>query len=245
MESDRRCPRGSMFVTIWVYAVMWGWWFAVLVTLTGGIGILLTGTVVDNWYLWGVKHGIAAPYPTIFPNVVDYWGPAGMVFVRTPQLRWTFLDSNGWQAAVALEHPSDDIDPGNIRLIDENIAANIQANEELPDLTAAIRYGGDWGHVRLGGILRKVGYDTKGTDGNEPDGHKTGWGLNLTGAANLGMFTPRLGVVYGRGIATYMNDGGMDLAPAIDTFVDGNQIVIVPKAEAVKLFGLSAYVDVN
>src|SRR6478735_4293720 len=26
----------------------------------------------------------------IFPNVVDYWGPAGMVFVRNPQLRWTF-----------------------------------------------------------------------------------------------------------------------------------------------------------
>ncbi|MDJ0683237.1 MAG: photosynthetic reaction center subunit M [Alphaproteobacteria bacterium] len=41
----------------------WAWWFAVLVTLTGGIGILLTGTVVDNWYLWGVKHGIAPPYP--------------------------------------------------------------------------------------------------------------------------------------------------------------------------------------
>jgi photosynthetic reaction center M subunit len=49
----------------------WGWWFAVLVTLTGGIGILLTGTVVDNWYLWGVKHGIAAPWPIIFPNVID------------------------------------------------------------------------------------------------------------------------------------------------------------------------------
>jgi photosynthetic reaction center M subunit len=54
----------------------WGWWFAVLVTLTGGIGILLTGTVVDNWYLWGVKHGIAPPYPIVFPNVVD---PATLV----------------------------------------------------------------------------------------------------------------------------------------------------------------------
>jgi len=32
----------------------WAWWFAVLTTLTGGIGILLTGTVVDNWYLWGI-----------------------------------------------------------------------------------------------------------------------------------------------------------------------------------------------
>ncbi len=49
----------------------WAWWFAVLCPLTGGIGILLTGTVVDNWYLWGVKHGIAPPYPLIFPNVVD------------------------------------------------------------------------------------------------------------------------------------------------------------------------------
>ena len=32
----------------------WAWWFAVLCPLTGGIGILLTGTVVDNWYLWGI-----------------------------------------------------------------------------------------------------------------------------------------------------------------------------------------------
>ncbi len=41
----------------------WAWWFAVLVVITGGIGILLTGTVVDNWYLWGVKHGLAPVYP--------------------------------------------------------------------------------------------------------------------------------------------------------------------------------------
>jgi photosynthetic reaction center M subunit len=37
----------------------WAWWFAVLVTLTGGIGILLTGTVVDNWYVWAQQHGYA------------------------------------------------------------------------------------------------------------------------------------------------------------------------------------------
>ena len=45
----------------------WAWWFAVLCPLTGGIGILLTGTVVDNWYLWGIKHGLVPPYP-------DMWG---------------------------------------------------------------------------------------------------------------------------------------------------------------------------
>jgi photosynthetic reaction center M subunit len=40
----------------------WAWWFAVLTTLTGGIGILLTGTVVDNWYLWAIEHGYAPEY---------------------------------------------------------------------------------------------------------------------------------------------------------------------------------------
>lgn len=37
----------------------WAWWCAVLVTLCGGIGILLTGTVVDNWYVWAQVHGYA------------------------------------------------------------------------------------------------------------------------------------------------------------------------------------------
>ena len=49
----------------------WAWWCAVLVTLAGGIGILLTGTVVDNWYLWAVQHGVAPPYPAVFPSVPD------------------------------------------------------------------------------------------------------------------------------------------------------------------------------
>lgn len=49
----------------------WAWWFAVLCPLTGGIGILLSGTVVDNWYLWSVQHGVAPPYPPVFGPVVD------------------------------------------------------------------------------------------------------------------------------------------------------------------------------
>jgi photosynthetic reaction center M subunit len=40
----------------------WAWWFAVLTTLTGGLGILLTGTVVDNWYVWALDHGYGPTY---------------------------------------------------------------------------------------------------------------------------------------------------------------------------------------
>jgi len=49
----------------------WAWWFAVLTPLTGGIGILLTGTVVDNWYLWAVKHHVAPMYPPMWAPVID------------------------------------------------------------------------------------------------------------------------------------------------------------------------------
>ena len=49
----------------------WAWWFAVLCPLAVGIGILLTGTVVDNWYLWAVKHGVAPSYPAVLGTAVD------------------------------------------------------------------------------------------------------------------------------------------------------------------------------
>jgi hypothetical protein len=182
----------------------------------------------------------------ILPNTIDYWGPPGAAFVRNPQIRITPVNSDQWTVAFALEHPSDDIDPGKIRLIDPDVAANLQSNEELPDFTAAIAYKGSWGHIRLAGLARKIGYETKGTADNKPSGHELGWGLDLTTVINLSPAVIKLGAVYGRGIATYMNDGGMDLAPAVSTIVTGPpSIILVPRAEAVKLFGLSAYVDFN
>ncbi|MEL6586252.1 MAG: photosynthetic reaction center subunit M [Pseudomonadota bacterium] len=37
----------------------WAWWFAILTPITGGIGILLSGTVVDDWYGWAQLRGYA------------------------------------------------------------------------------------------------------------------------------------------------------------------------------------------
>ncbi len=45
----------------------WAWWFAVLTPLVGGIGILLTGTVVDQWREWAVLHHYAVPDQYIAP----------------------------------------------------------------------------------------------------------------------------------------------------------------------------------
>ncbi|HJL24952.1 MAG TPA: photosynthetic reaction center subunit M, partial [Polyangiaceae bacterium LLY-WYZ-15_(1-7)] len=49
----------------------WAWWFAVLTPLTGGIGILLTGTAVDNWYQWAVEHDFAPAYEESYEVVPD------------------------------------------------------------------------------------------------------------------------------------------------------------------------------
>jgi len=48
----------------------WAWWFAILTPITGGIGILLTGTVVDNWHLWAVQHHFAPSYPAASFNAL-------------------------------------------------------------------------------------------------------------------------------------------------------------------------------
>ena len=68
----------------------------------------------------------------LFPNTIDYWGPAGMVFLRNPQLRWTFVNRNGWKAAIALEHPGNDIDTGNLRAIDPDLASSIRMTRRSP-----------------------------------------------------------------------------------------------------------------
>ena len=49
----------------------WAWWFAVLTPLVGGIGILLTGTVVDQWREWAVLHHYAVPDQYIAPPLPE------------------------------------------------------------------------------------------------------------------------------------------------------------------------------
>jgi hypothetical protein len=183
----------------------------------------------------------------IFPNTIDYWGPNGMVFVRNPQIRYTFKSGQS-RFVVAIEKPNNDIDPGFIRTLEPVLGFTFQPDEEAPDLTGHYRFDDDWGHVQIAGILRSVGYEASGTAGNEPKGTEMGWGLNLT--SNIKVFEKdviHLGVVYGEGISNYMNDGGMDLGPNVNPVVSqpivGAPPVLDLSAEAVPLLGLTAYFD--
>ncbi|MCG8393533.1 MAG: DcaP family trimeric outer membrane transporter [Pseudomonadales bacterium] len=164
----------------------------------------------------------------VFPNVIDYWGPSGMVFLRNPQIRWTPVKGDQ-TIAMAIEAPGSGVDNG----LDPN---TVGGDNEYPDLTAHFRQVGDWGHFQVAGILRQVGYDTPGGPDGSPDDSELGWGINLTSTINL-LEKDRLilGVVHGEGISNYMNDGGVDMAP------DGN--AADPDYQVVPLTGLEAYYE--
>jgi hypothetical protein len=174
-----------------------------------------------------------------FPNVIDYWGPTGMVYVRNPQLRWTPYRTDHSDFAIAIERPSNDIDVGNIRVLAPELGNSIQNDEKFPDLTAHYYVRSDWGHFQLAGLLREVAYDTVNTPDNRPKGGRVGWGINASGHANIFEDDKLIAsVVYGDGIASYMNDGGTDLAPEVIGPAPGTI-----KPDAVPLLGVMAYLE--
>jgi hypothetical protein len=199
-------------------------------------------------FLAGQTHSLFMDID-IFPNTIEYWGPTGMVFLRNPQIRWTPVSGDN-TFAVAIENPSNDIDAGEFREVAG--IEGLQGDQEWPDLTAQYRMNGDWGHVQLAGILRWVGTEVIGDTDPDPDvedlgvlydDNDTGWGLDLTTVINvLERDAIRAGIVYGEGIASYMNDGGMDAGPD-QGLLPGGGVPGGTKIEAVELTGVSLYYD--
>jgi len=179
----------------------------------------------------------------VFPNVIDYWGPPGMVFFRNVQFRWTAYRTANDAIAVAIEKPSNDVDPGTIRLEQGLESSTVRADQTLPDFTAQYRHDDNWGHYQLAMILRRVGYEYQVTPADAFEkGSQTGWGFDLSAAINfLEKDKLLLSVVHGAGIASYMNDGGMDIAPI--TAPTGPPGALGVGSEAVPLTGVMAYYD--
>ena len=192
-------------------------------------------------FLAGQTHSLFMDID-VFPNTIDYWGPPGMVFLRLPQIRWTAYRTTNDSLAFALERPGNDIDVGNIRLIQGYENAVVNNDETIPDFTAQFRHDDTWGHYQISGILRRVGYEYSLAGEPLQKASQTGWGINLaTALKTIGKDQVLLQVVHGNGIASYMNDGGMDLAPT--AFPTANPTVPGIAGEAVPLTGALAYYD--
>jgi hypothetical protein len=180
----------------------------------------------------------AGQYPTnfmdidTFPNTIEYWGPNGMVFVRNPQIRITPINRDGLKVAFSLEAPGTAVDTGKASEVDPALAG-VTSRTKYPDFIGSVRLDRDWGHVQAAGILRQLAFETPANPDAEPSGSKSGYGVNLSGVFNtFGKDRVTGAIVFGNGIASYMNDGGVDLAPNASV-----------QAEAVSTLGWFAYYD--
>jgi hypothetical protein len=137
-----------------------------------------------------------------------------MVFIRNPQLRITPFSKDGMTWAFSLEAPNSVLDTGKLTAVDPALGAGIAGRNRLPDLIGSFRLDRDWGHLRAAAILRQVGFhNTASADGN-PSGEKPGYGLNVSGTLKaFGNDRISWQLAGGTAIASYMNDGGTDLAP--------------------------------
>jgi hypothetical protein len=168
-----------------------------------------------------------------FSNVTDF--ATGFTFLRNPETRVTPWRTKNSQLSIALEEPNDTFDPARLRALD--LEFGVAPQQLLPDITAQLSTKAGWGHFEVGGIARDLGFEKLNTwDTDRPKGNWAGWGVDVSGALNVVDKDQLIaGIVYGRGIANYMNDGGIDLA-AGGTPTD-------PHAVAIPLYGISAFYD--
>jgi hypothetical protein len=120
----------------------------------------------------------------VYPNVLDYQGPNGMVLMRQVIAQATIPLADRVKLSFSAEQPYSDIqwfeggefvvNPGSGIVTTAGAPRNVQ---DVPDFTGAVRYDSDFGHVKAAGILRKLTFQPDvGKDDN-----RLGSGVNLTG----------------------------------------------------------------
>jgi len=135
----------------------------------------------------------------------------------------------------SLEAPNAAVDTGKFAAVDA--ASGIRGRTKYPDVVGKYTLEGDKGQMQVAGIVRSIGYENTQTPDNNPSGTKVGGGVNVSGWLNtVGKSRLIAAVVFGEGIASYMNDGGVDLAPSTGT---GGTTV----AKAVPSLGWYVYYD--
>ena len=146
--------------------------------------------------------------PDVFPNSVEYWGPNGMVFFRNVQVRFMPLQG-ATSVTLALERPGASADQGPYagRIELEDIDGRFPA----PDVSGNVRRTGEWGHVQVAGIYRRIQWDDLNDDRFDLSGSANGWGINASTNYKIEKDTIRASVVFGEGIQNYMNDAPVDI----------------------------------
>jgi len=133
------------------------------------------------------------------PTTLDYNGPSGVTFVRQWLLRGSIKLGDGWAIDASVEDPQ------------ANLAAaggpvEVTTSAKRPDVAARVRIKGDWGHVQLAGLSRRLTAQAISPTGPAERGIN-GSGLSLSGSINFFSDDELLfQLVSGKGVGRYFND---------------------------------------
>ena len=129
------------------------------------------------------------------PDVLEFNGPTGQVFIRQPQIRYTLSTGEHSKLALAVENPQSDA---------RDAGGDVTALDRGPDFTGRWALSGDWGHFAVRALVRDLSVED-GNGGNKAN--RLGYGLGVSGGVKLGA---RDQVVYqlnsGKGIGRYIQD---------------------------------------
>ena len=176
----------------------------------------------------------------VFPNILDYWGPNGMLFYRNVQLFWQPVrNSNGTRVTLALERPGASGDAGVVA--DRIELQNIKPRFPAPDISGEYRLGERWGYAKLGAIVRWIRWDdVLPNDAFDLSGGVTGWGVSLSTGVNMTHNDVlRLQTVFGAGVENYFNDAPVDVGAKTNPGSPTRPVT----GEALRNLGLVGFLD--
>ncbi|CAA7387168.1 DcaP family trimeric outer membrane transporter [Chryseobacterium fistulae] len=134
----------------------------------------------------------------IFPNIFDFAGPNGTMFIRTLQVRYSAALSKKQELSLSLEDPAQ----RSVRLPD---SLNWKSKAVIPSFTGMYRYGGDRDYIKVGGIISPISYEAGDIASTSAKTQTTvGFAGMVSGklyTGNLNNF--RLQSSYGKGYSNY------------------------------------------
>ncbi|QJR11223.1 hypothetical protein DSM104443_02296 [Usitatibacter rugosus] len=134
----------------------------------------------------------------VLPTTLDYNGPSGVTFARQALVRVSLPIAAGWTVAASVEDSQADLDASGTLL-------SFRTDERRPDIAARVRFEGDFGHVQLAGLSRRIDVALD-TPAGTREKHVNGKGVSLSGSLNVGDNAISGQIASGEGIGRYFND---------------------------------------
>lgn len=170
--------------------------------------------------------------PEIFPNILDFIGPDGLLFNRRMQVRYSNKISPKENLSFAIEDPN----TPSISLPVDSL--NWKKRAIIPTFTAMYRYGDEKDYIKAGALISPIGYDMRY---NINDEYMTkimvGWGVMISGRRYMNDSNSfRFQTSYGQGYATNNSDLNGEKYDAVPNPYNRNLLQTLPLFNMVGMY---------